>query len=492
MSLQTRQSKAEAIKEKAKSDLFFFCKEILGYSLIHKQPHQEFCDFMTNEKKLKKLVLMPRGSFKSSIITIGYVLWKLVNDNNIRILISSETYAQSRTFLKAIKTHIEQNEVFRGIFGDLKPPNLEVAWRQDEISINGRTKVSREPSIMCSGVGQTRVGLHYDLIVLDDVVSDKNINTPEQINKIIEHYRLLLSILDPGKELVIVGTRYSYADLYGHILEQEKDSFAIHKRAAYLADGSLLFPSRLTKDYLAGQKKSMGSSHFANQYMNEPIDDDAAMFRSSWLRYYTDTPKELRHFLLVDPSASQEKYSDYTAMVVCGIDPYNNIYVREAIQIKPTVKEMMNRIFSLMEQYDIIEQGCLAIETNANQQTYKYIISEEQNKRQQYFAIKELKPSSVKSKANRIKALQPYFENGKIYYRKEHTELIDQTTMYPRTRHDDLIDALASVLQVMSPAEVVEKDKWEESTLTRNEIEVWKEREEMAKPRYIKRTKLRF
>jgi hypothetical protein len=98
----------------------------------------------------------------------------------------------------------------------------------------------------------------------------------------------------------------------------------------------------------------------------------------------------------------------------------------------------------------------------------------------------------VKSKANRIKALQPYFENGKIYYRKEHSELIDQTTMYPRTRHDDLIDALASVLQVMSPAEIVEKDKWEESTLTRNEIEVWKEREELAKPRYIKRTKLRF
>jgi predicted phage terminase large subunit-like protein len=422
------------VKNKALNDLFFFSKEILCYDLIREKPHRELCIFLNKPKK-KKLILLPRGSFKSTIATIAYPLWMLMYDPNLRILISSETFGQSKTFLTAIKDHIERNEVFRAIFGDAK--GGDAVWRQEEITIRGRTRVAREPSIGVSGVGQTRVGMHYDIIILDDVVSNNNINTPEQIQKTINHYKLLLSILEPNSTLIIIGTRYHFADLYGHILENEPDNFDMLIRAA-IEGGKLYFPSRLTKKYLDEQKKSQGNQHFANQYLNNPVDQDSAMFKLKWIRYFREGPERVRKYILIDPASTDSKTSDFTGIIICGVDPDNNIFVYEAINNKSTIGEMISLIFEKVLEYKVYEDGCVALEVNANQQTYQYIFQEEMKKRKFFFPITELRPNSTRSKASRIKGLQPWFENGKIYLKEEQQELIDQITMYPRTRHDDL------------------------------------------------------
>lgn len=309
-------------------------------------------------------------------------MYSLMNDPDCRILISSETFAQSKTFLSAIKTHIEDNETFRAIYGDQKKPDS--VWRQEELTVAGRRKVAREPSISVSGVGQTRVGMHYDKIILDDVVSNNNINTPEQIKKIIDHYRLLLSILDPGGELIIVGTRYSFADLYGHLLEEEKGTFATLIRSCYNQDGSLYFPSRLTASFLEAQRKSQGASHFANQYRNCPVDQDSATFRTDWVRYFKNAPSDINIYLLIDPASTDNKHSDFTGIIICGVDPKNNIFVLEAINNKSSIGEMVNLIFEKVKQYNIHESGCVGLEINANQQTYQYIFSEEMTKRNFY------------------------------------------------------------------------------------------------------------
>lgn len=411
-----------------------------------------------------------------------------MKDPNDRILISSETFAQSKTFLSAIKTHIEDNQTFRAIYGDQKKPDS--VWRQEELTVAGRTKVAREPSVSVSGVGQTRVGMHYDKIILDDVVSNNNINTPEQIKKIIDHYRLLLSILDPGGELIIVGTRYSFADLYGYLLEEEKGTFAELIRSCYNKDGSLYFPSRLTKSFLEAQRKSQGASHFANQYRNCPVDQDSATFRTDWVRYFIKPPSDLNIYLLIDPASTDNKKSDFTGIIICGVDPNNNIFVLEAINNKSSIGKMVGLVFEKVKEYGIHDSGCVGLEVNANQQTYQYIFAEEMEKQKFYFPITELKPNSTRSKAARIKALQPWFENGKVYIKKDQSEFYHQITMYPRTRHDDLIDSFANILQIMTPATETTEDKWKGSTLSENEKAIWKSKENLGK-RMVKRTKFR-
>jgi len=95
------------------------------------KPHKELCEFVLSRDKQKKLILMPRGSFKSSVTTVGYTLFSLIRDPNMRILITGETQKNAKKFLAEVKTHIEQNQKFRTIFGNWK--SRENIWREDEI-----------------------------------------------------------------------------------------------------------------------------------------------------------------------------------------------------------------------------------------------------------------------------------------------------------------------------------------------------------------------
>jgi predicted phage terminase large subunit-like protein len=153
---------------------------------------------------------------------------------------------------------------------------------------------------------------------------------------------------------------------------------------------------------------------------------------------------------------------------------------------------MLNVVFEKVEEYNIAEEGCVGLEMNAMQQTLKYIFMEEMNKRSFFFSIKELKPNSTKSKSNRIKGLQPWFENGKIFLKKDQHELIDQITRYPKTRHDDVLDSLAHILAIMAPADVVVEDDFSKLPLTQNEKDIWQAKADLGKKRHVHRTKQRF
>ncbi len=94
-------------------------------------------------------------------------------------------------------------------------------WAESEITIRQRTKNFKEASITVGGVGTTKIGQHYSVIIADDMNSPNNSSTPENAKKIVDHYRYNLSLLEPDGIYVIIGTRYSEADLIGHILANE-------------------------------------------------------------------------------------------------------------------------------------------------------------------------------------------------------------------------------------------------------------------------------
>ena len=138
------------------SSLFYFDKYILGYDKMEEQPHREMCEMVDNPKgKKKKLILEPRGTFKSSCVTIGYALQQIVNNPDIRILIDSNKFENSEKFLREIKTHIEGNEEFISCYGDLTSDKV---WSATDIVIRTRTKNLKESTITVSSVDSPKVG----------------------------------------------------------------------------------------------------------------------------------------------------------------------------------------------------------------------------------------------------------------------------------------------------------------------------------------------
>lgn len=129
------------IAERARWDLFYLARYILGYNLMEEDVHGDMCTFTEalypahkpdwvppaefSGKGLEDqfqvsntnlMLLMPRGTFKSSVVTIGFAAQWVLHDPNTRVLIDSETFSKSKAFMRELKWHLEANPKYREVF----------------------------------------------------------------------------------------------------------------------------------------------------------------------------------------------------------------------------------------------------------------------------------------------------------------------------------------------------------------------------------------
>lgn len=204
------------IKEECKKSLFYLARHILGYADITGKTHGKIITTLMDNCP-RKLLVLPRGSFKSSLACEAFPIWLLINNPNLRILIDSELYTNSKNFLRKIRALFEMDFMVE-LFGKFKN---ESNWNEGEITIAQRTIPQKEASITCSGVGAVKVSQHYDYIIMDDMNSPANSATPEARQKVIDHYKMSTSLLEPNGTIVVIGTRYAQDDLPGWLLEHE-------------------------------------------------------------------------------------------------------------------------------------------------------------------------------------------------------------------------------------------------------------------------------
>lgn len=194
------------------NDFFFFAKNFLGYKDLDWNVHGQFVSVFESDAP-RKLVVMPRGTFKSTLGSVAYPIWRLLRNPNLTILLDSELYSNSKNFIREIKGHF-QSEKMTDLFGSQIGPK----WDEGEIIIRSRTANKKEASITAGGVGTTKIGQHYDLIIGDDYNSPQNSETIEKCTKVIDHVRYNLNILNPNGDYLIIGTRYAERDVIGFFL----------------------------------------------------------------------------------------------------------------------------------------------------------------------------------------------------------------------------------------------------------------------------------
>ncbi len=191
--------------QKGKESLFAFNKFVLNVEEGKMNLggfHKELCKFVQDDRKKKKLILMPRGHLKSTLITIGYSLHQIINNPNIRILILNATWQMAVDFLTEIKRHLQGNETLINLYGALA--NEAEEWSQDRITLKRKDQNIKGPTVWATGVESNLVGSHPDLIILDDVVNRDNIETRESIEKVILRYKDALDLLEPGGQLIVI------------------------------------------------------------------------------------------------------------------------------------------------------------------------------------------------------------------------------------------------------------------------------------------------
>lgn len=400
------------------------------------------------------LYLMPRGTLKTSVITIAGTIQWLMKFPDDRVAIDSETVTKAQGFLTEIKGHFEENEKLRDIWFALyghypDRDSKKKKWSTEGIVIATRARARKEPSIDALGPGVARNGWHYDIAFLDDLHSELNTKTLDEIEKIKEHRKLVYSLLDPNAPQVVIGTRWSFADMYQSIIDEEFEDFNFITRTARAADDELFYPMRLDEKELRKKRRLQGAYLFSCQYMNNPVSDETAVFKKEDFRYLTRARMNelpINWYGLVDPSY-EGPYSDYCAIVIAGFDNRGRIYVKHVVRAKMNYKEIIEKMFELDATFKPVRWG---LEVVGTQKSIEYTLREYEREKHKSLRCHLFK-GQRKAKEERIRALAPFYEDHKVFHCAGMPNLMyleDELTKFPRAKNDDVSDCLANLLEI--------------------------------------------
>jgi predicted phage terminase large subunit-like protein len=450
--------------KKGLQDLYFFNREVLEKDYPKRQKnivphvHGEWWEWYKNSESRLKMILVPRGTLKSTFFTVGGTLQMIAQDPDSRILIANATLGNAQKFVGEVKMNIQKNENFRELYGDFYNPDGK--WTESEIAVKKRSRGVREPTVTAVGVGGNLVSQHYSHIWWDDLVNEQNVFTRDQALKVIEWWQKSLSLLDPDGTGVIIGTRWSHFELYQHILDELEDEVDIFIRSAYNEDGSTYYPELLSQKKLAQLRRLEGSYTFSAFYLNNPVDEESSLIKRSEIHYWGgECPCGRRHrkpvrgelsvFVTCDPAFSQSSQADFSAIATVGVDNSNGWWVLETAHGKWRTNELIDRLF---DTYDRWKPDAMSLEAMSAAQGMIQPLQEEMDKRGVYMPIREIKSRVISNKQAKFRAiLQPRFQQGKVFVHSSQEELVDELIRYPRSKHDDLLDALTDVSEIGFP-----------------------------------------
>ena len=216
-----------------------FITEVIGLNNV--QFHNELDDTLSSQLNRKIVIALPRGFGKSTHLAVGYPLWEMAKDHNIRVLIVSNTAEISRTSLSAIKGHVEKNRKYklwakaidpkgRGILPQLRPRHKrEEHWSADAITIEHDDLQTKDPTVSAVGLFGSILSRRVDIIICDDIINQQNSETEDQRNKIKDWvHTTLLPVLVPGGRLIYIGNTWHLDDLMSNMLKDPQ--FDVRKR----------------------------------------------------------------------------------------------------------------------------------------------------------------------------------------------------------------------------------------------------------------------
>ncbi|KKM26096.1 hypothetical protein LCGC14_1588260, partial [marine sediment metagenome] len=199
------------LRSRAENSLYFFNAVILGFAdvfALEEETHIISHLFMQRTTGIPEidtapvqLCMWPRETGKSTCGTVGRSIWWACKHPNIAILIANEKEEIAKNFVKSIEFHFQSNALLRALFPEVIPPDFnKVEWSSTRATLH-RTTGRPEATFDCTGVGGTKTGTHFDVIIGDDIISKEamesaragNWSLMERANRWVNQSKPLLS-----------------------------------------------------------------------------------------------------------------------------------------------------------------------------------------------------------------------------------------------------------------------------------------------------------
>ena len=451
----------------------------------------------------RRMIQAMRG-FGKSYLTATYAAWRLYCNPDTTMLCISATSNRSREFVRLTRQLVSSLEVC----GHMIPREGDRDGA-DRFDVGNRTKVAKDPSVAAYGVNAMITGTHVDLIILDDVEIPENSSTVEAREKLHTKLMECENILNPGGEIVYLGTPQTEDSVYNklgdHYIVQrwparapdpESDK-AMLNIAPYIADGlargdldpgSPTYPEYYPDELLQEREAIMGPSIFALQMLLDTtmsdiekyplklknfivmdLDGDHAPARIVWgtTKPATDIPSPgLGKDFFMRPSWHETEYQDFEQSILY-VDPSGRgadqtgfcvarllkgwVYIPEAGGFAGGYDERtLTSISELAARYSC---DTVIVESNYGDGMFSSLLAPVLAKIRGNCSIEEERVSGQKE-PRIIDSLEPPLANHRIVIDSKvarNTELMTQVSRITRERgalrHDDQVEALAGAVR---------------------------------------------
>lgn len=324
-------------------------------------------------------------------------------------------------------------------------------------------KFTNKSSIAAMSVGKAVRGAHPDIVVLDDILSSE---AESQMAHIATwFYTALLPVLHHTAQLAIVGTPFSYTDLYQE-LKSLKGYWVKEYPAINETTGKPLWPERWSLEALQTRRGEMTSIAFTREYLCKPIASESSLFPEEMtdpckdteyaLEFQPPVDENVNYYIGWDPAISPDRKADYTCMMVVAMDENRHkriVWVHHEKGMD--FSSQIDKIIELNARYNPV---IVELETNNFAQAFHQVLKEISDLPIKPFTMSRMRKEAV------IHALQLHFEQRHLIipykddgatHRHMNTLLneLSMFTMLPNGkmeslgRHDDMVIALALAVQ---------------------------------------------
>lgn len=200
-----------------------FMEDIMGYD--NPQFLNEIDDVISNPLYDKIAIAIARGHGKSTHLSIGYPLWRMALNHNIRILLISSTADIATSFISQILDQIEHNVAYQEWARWVDPLHKGVApkfrriakkeekWSSGALTIDRTSLQLKDPTIRAMGLFGSIVSKRADIIIADDVCNQENTQAEEQRDKVKSWLRTtVMPVLVQGGRFICLGNTWHEDD----------------------------------------------------------------------------------------------------------------------------------------------------------------------------------------------------------------------------------------------------------------------------------------
>lgn len=477
-----------AVRKRCIEDHYFFCAEVLKLkeamgSIWTERIHRPICEFIGRKSGKKfKVLLYWRGVGKTTLFTVADALrCNLIGGGELCQGIAHFKKETAIKFLSDIAAQCEHNDYLKWIAPDVfwdNPVIESKVWKSDELLLK-RRRPYRVPSYVAFSTEATGIGLHFDIIRVDDAVLKDNVTTSTLKENAKQFFRSLNPMLRAGgwKKVMVSGTRWDHDEAHGMLVDPDGD-FAgqVEKMIGCLEDdqGNSMWEEVIPTSTLPQLRKEYGSLLYAANMLNSPTPGGKAVFKVEDVdRYEVDPTEGFRPILptdrnyyfytAVDPNTKESTAYDPGVVTTVARDSQGGMWVVDITRGNPSPFELIDWIRTHVRKWNPLK---VLLEVVQAQSVYVPLLYRDSLDSGVVYNIEQVTRGGRENKYSRIVALQPLIESKKLHVPRGGVfeDLMKELEVYhPKAERDDILDTLADIFARGSTPpplhEVVEKPR---------------------------------